>query len=704
MRHARLALLCLLAASTAALADTERFAVFRQDTNIGRVVAETRGNAATVEFDVKDNGRGPTVAEALTLDADSGLPDSWTITGSQTFGGRIDEGFKRAGGVSSWHDAGGPGSATGAPRLYISQSASPFALQIYARALLKAGGSLEVLPSGTVSLSKGETLTLKGPSGDVQVTRYELTGIDLNPTTMLLDGEGRLIALPSAGGGIVRAGFEGENARLRKLAADWQSARWATMQRETARHFAGPVRIINVRLFDPVAKALTARVSVVVNGNTIAGIQPPDRAPTPGETVIDGAGGTLVPGMFEMHMHLGENSALLNVLAGITSVRDMGNSYAVLDALDHRIVSGEVAGPRITRDGFIEGKSPFNSSNGFVVDSEARAVEAVRWYAARGYPAIKIYNSIDPKWVPAMIGEAKALGLRVMGHIPAFTTADAMIAAGYDEVTHVNQLALGWIIKPGEDTRTLFRLTALGRLPALDLDSAPVQSTLDTMKAKGVALDPTLGIHESLLLNRNGTVAPGAQDYFSHMPVGVQRDLKQAWSDTATFGGDANARKAFDTLTELLRRAHAKGIFIVPGTDTGGAFTYHRELELYTRIGMTPAQVLARATLEMARYLGQDQRLGSIARGKLADFFLIPGDPTQDIKAIKTISLVAKDGVFYFPAEVYPRFGIKPFAASPKLTPPDPANIGTLKLAERASPVRQGYSWPPVGPADEHGD
>ena len=691
MIHRHMLALLLAATSTAAIAETERFAVFRQDTNIGRVVVETSGNAAKVEFDVKDNGRGPTVAEALTLDA-GGLPDSWKITGTQTFGGKIDESYARTSTTSAWRDSGGPGTAKGPAKLYIAQSASPYALQIYARALIKAGGSLDVLPGGTVKLTKGETLTLKGPSGDVAVTRYDLTGIDLNPTTMLLDADNRLIALPSASGGVVRAGFEGENSRLRKLAADWQGARWATIQKETAHKFGGPVRITNVRLFDPQAKALTGPVAVVINGNSIASIQPTDLPVTPGETVIDGGGGTLVPGMFEMHAHLGEGGALLNLLAGVTSVRDMGNSYSVLDALDRRINSGEVAGPRIIRGGFIEGKSPFNSSNGIVVDSEARAVEAVRWYAARGYPWIKIYNSIDPKWVPAMIAAAKAVGMRVMGHVPAFTTADAMVAAGYDEMTHINQLSLGWIIKPGEDTRTLFRLTALGRLPALDLNSAPVQTTLGAMKAKGVALDPTMGIHENLLLNRDGTVAPGAADYFTHMPIGVQRDLKQAWTNPDTYGGDANARKAFDQLADVLRRAHAKGIFIVPGTDTGGSFTYHRELELYTRVGFTPAEVLARATWDMAKYLGQDQQLGSIARDKLADFFLIPGDPTKDIKAIKSIAMVVKSGVFYMPSEIYPRFGIKPFATAPKVTPPDPANTGTLKTAAEATPMRQGYS------------
>ena len=82
MRHTRVLFALLLSAtSTAALADTERFAVFRKDVNIGRVVVDTSGDAAKIEYDVKDNGRGPTVAELLTLDA-GGLPTSWAITGT----------------------------------------------------------------------------------------------------------------------------------------------------------------------------------------------------------------------------------------------------------------------------------------------------------------------------------------------------------------------------------------------------------------------------------------------------------------------------------------------------------------------------------------------------------------------------------------------------------------------------------------------
>ena len=101
----------------------------------------------------------------------------------------------------------------------------------------------------------------------------------------------------------------------------------------------------------------------------------------------------------------------------------------------------------------------------------------------------------------------------------------------------------------------------------------------------------------------------------------------------------------------------------------GGAFTFHRELELFQRFGMTPAQILKWATLDMATYMGQDQSLGSIEKGKLADFFLVAGDPTKDMKQLEAISMVVKNGTVYFPNEIHQRFGIKPFTQPPRVTP-----------------------------------
>jgi len=147
-----------------------------------------------------------------------------------------------------------------------------------------------------------------------------------------------------------------------------------------------------------------------------------------------------------------------------------------------------------------------------------------------------------------------------------------------------------------------------------------------------------------------------------------QRSAKAARSDTSAPGDDEAYQRAFDKILATVKELRDRGVTLIPGTDLGGSFTYHRELELYQRIGLTPAEILAWATLDMARYLGQDQRLGSIEKGKLADFFLVPGDPTRDFKAVKTIRMVVKDGVVYFPSEVYPEFGITPFTDAPAVT------------------------------------
>lgn len=678
MKH-RLAFACLcaLAPLPAAAADGARYTAIFGGKNVGHVFVTTKGDTRTIDYDVKNNGRGPTIAETITLGED-GLPQAWAIKGTTTFGSKVEEQFERTGANASWVDSTGKGTAkVDAPVIYVSQSGSPWSDEVYARALLKRHDlSMPALPGGTLRLEKGATLDVDGKGGKLQVTRYDLSGIDTQPETMLLDADNRLFAAVSPSFILVREGYEGEEVRLRKLAADWTTERYATIQREIAHAYGAPVRIRNVRVFDPVTSALGDPVAVLVNGREIAAIEPPGSPATPGEVTIDGGGGTLVAGMVEMHAHLGQNAALLNLLAGITTVRDMGNDNAVLDALVQRIDKGETAGPHVVRSGFIEGKSPFSANNGFVVDSQDKAIDAVRWYGARGYWQIKVYNSMNPAWVPAIVAEAHKLGMRVTGHVPAFATADQMIEAGYDEMTHINQFALGWVIGPGEDTRTLFRLTALKRLPALDLDSPKVQHTIDLMVKGHKAIDPTLGIHEMLLLNRDGQVPPGAVDYLDHLPVGARRDAMKQLADTSAPGDDEAYRGAFDKLVDVVRRLHERGVFIVFGTDTGGSFTYHRELELYQKAGMSAPEILTRATFDSAQYLGQDQRTGSIAKGKLADFFLVPGDPTKDLKAIKKIAMVVKDGTFYYPAEAYPKFGIEPFVPAPKVTlpaPPPPA-------------------------------
>lgn len=647
------------------------FTVMTSGTPIGALEVWREADRYAIGYEFRNNGRGPTFEEAIHLGA-GGHPVHWTIEGATTFGNQVDEHFHREGdgesdGAARWRDSTGEGQAhPGGPALYVPQNASPYALGLAARALMaEPGRTLPALPGGQLRLDPVEILEVTHADGAArEVQAWALSGASLNPSWVIMDGA-QFFASVSPRFSVIAQGFEGEDSRLRERAGAWEAERYSAIQERVARRYDGPVRISDVRVFDPDTQALTAPVSVRIEGERIVSLDAPDvrRA---GETVIDGAGGTLVPGLFEMHAHLGETAAFLNVAAGVTSVRDMGNDNDSLDRLEAEILAGRMAGPRIFRSAFIEGRSPFNSNSGVLVDSVEDAVAAVHAYADRGgFHQIKIYNSMSPDWIPEVIAAAREREMRVSGHIPAFTNADAMIAAGYDEITHINQLMLGWVLDADEDTRTLLRLTALKRLPDLDLDSEAVNATLDAMAQRGVSIDPTLVIHESLLLSRNGELNPGAVDYIDHMPVSVQRSARSAWVEIASEADDAAYRGAFDQIIETLRRMRERGILLVPGTDTGGSFTYHRELELYQETGMSPAEILAWAGHGMAQYLGAGDELGRIAPGYYADFFLIPDDPTADLKAIKTISMVMADGVVYFPEELYPEFGIRPFVAAP---------------------------------------
>jgi hypothetical protein len=112
--------------------------------------------------------------------------------------------------------------------------------------------------------------------------------------------------------------------------------------------------------------------------------------------------------------------------------------------------------------------------------------------------------------------------------------------------------------------------------------------------------------------------------------------------------------------------------------------------------------VLRAATFDCDRYLSRDQQYGSLERGKRADFFLVPGDPSKDISAIREIRLVMKDGVIYYPQEIYKAIGIKPFASPPPLTVPREPD-SSAKSAGRSAPWvnRNAYAADEDQPAYE---
>lgn len=652
--------------SLSAYQGNETFSVIFGNTVVGHLKTEIVGDTIAVDYDYKNNGRGPTMKETLVLNPE-GFPVQWQITGNTTFGNDVDETYTLSGQKAAWTDATGSGNNNiSSPHWYVNQSGSPYSVILTARSLLKAKDqTMDVLPGGSLRLTEMERSSITQDSTQLDLITYALSGADMNPSYFIADTDQRLFAVISPRFVIVREGYEAHEKDLRAYAERYSTERFESIQKKYAHDYGKKVRISNVRIFDPKTLSLTEPASVSVVDDRIASIDGPD-ATGPDEVVIDGKGGTLVAGMYEMHAHTGDEGALLNVLAGITTFRDMGNDNAVLEELVGKIESGVLAGPRVHRLGFIEGKSDYSANNGIVVASQEEALAAVDTYHDMGYYGIKLYNSMNGDWAPAIVARAHEYGMFVCGHVPAFSNANAMLAAGFDEMTHINQTMLGWVLAPDEDTRTLLRLTALKRLPQVDLESAQVQKTLDLFLKHKTAMDPTLAIHEVLMKGRNGEVWEGTKDFIDHMPPNEQRGFKVALAQIASEEDDKAYKEAYDKIVETLKLMKEKGIFIVPGTDLGGSFLYHHELELYQQLGYSPAELVKLASYDMAQYMG-DTDSGSIAPGKLADFFLVPGNPVEDIKAIKTIALVSRGGVFYYPTEIYPEFGIKPFTELPEV-------------------------------------
>jgi len=680
-RYSTFALFTLALCSLTAAADGERYVILdRSGGDSGYIRVSSRGSTFIIDWQTLNNGRGARSRERLELDKE-GLPRSWKIETRSDLGtnevgrGSAAESFRSDGAHAEWAIGGRIERRTiDGSKIFVMPGASKWALGVYARALLKRPGlSFEALPSGKLRLEKLREETLDG----TPVTVYTLHGPDADQSeTVRLDASGALFAVGE--GKVVHDGQQSVAAVLRQAQLQREEEAHLALQKKLLHTFETPVRVRNVRVFDPVSGQLGAPSSVLFFHDHITGIEPLERPDEPDETVIDGEGGTLIPGLHDTHYHAifaGPEGAWLSLAAGVTTARDMGSNNVFLQSYLVDIAAGRLPGPRILPSGLIEGESPFAlRSTGFLVDNREAALQAVRWYAERGYLQIKIYNSVHPDWVPALASEAHALGLRVAGHIPAFTTPDAMIDAGYDEITHANQLMLGWVLKPGEDTRTPLRLTAMSRFAALDLNSTQVQRTLAHIKAKGIVVEPTLAIMRRLLLNRTGEVEPEDRWWFSHLPPhfapGHFATVLPGFTimPIKTPADDAAYRGAAAKMIELVKRLHEQGTPFFAGSDDNDGFFLQRELELFTAAGLTSAQALTRATLESARYFGHEQEWGSIARGKSADFFLVPGDPTTDIKAIHSVRMTVAQGRVYFPSEIYQALGVQPFVAPPRIS------------------------------------
>jgi imidazolonepropionase-like amidohydrolase len=376
--------------------------------------------------------------------------------------------------------------------------------------------------------------------------------------------------------------------------------------------------------------------------------------------VIDARGRFLMPGLWDNHQHFGNNDGALDLANGVTSARDMANDTDAFLERVARFDAGSELGPHVFKAGIIDGTGPLAGPTRMRVDTAAEALQDVHWYADHGYGQIKIYSSVKPELVPIIADEAHARGLRVSGHVPAFMTAEQFVAAGADEIQHLNFIVLNFLADKVQDTRGTARFTAVAQYAAeLSPDKPQVRQFIAYLKAHRTVLDPTMSIFEGMFCGDPAALTPGLEQLAPRLPAQVRRGLLSEALEPPK-GQEATYKEAFPAMLRLLKALHDAGITIIPGTDALAGYTLLHELELDVRAGIPAPQVLRMATLTSAQVIGADRERGVIAPGKLADLILVDGDPTTRITDIHRITLVMKSGHLFDPTRIESALGIAP--------------------------------------------
>jgi imidazolonepropionase-like amidohydrolase len=638
------------------------YTVFSGDHVAGSSTVSVSPNEMKVSFAFNDRGRGPDLDVSVGL-APDGAMKRIAIKGVNYFKMPVAETASISAGKATWKCAADHGDkALDAPALYVPFDGPPPIDGLLANTLLHAPEQkMALLPGGQASIKKIADKEVTSGSGEKKtVTLYQVTGFWFTPFPIWLDAEGLLFMRGEEFFSVIRSGFESERPGLFSAQTAAEGELMASMAKDLAHKPGGALAITHAKLFDPDKKALVPNTTVLVDGPKVSWVGPDKKAKVPkGAEVIDAKGRVLLPGLFDMHQHLGEIDGPLDILHGVTTSRDLANDTDKLLALKKRWHEGTSIGPRVLLAGFIDGPGPYAGPTKVLVSSEEEAKAAVDHYAQLGYLQIKIYSSVDPKLVPVIVREAKAKKLRVSGHVPATMRAEDAVKAGFDEIQHINFLMLNFM-PDVQETRTPARFTEPAERGArLDLKSKDVKAFIDLLKKKKIVVDPTLNVFEDMFTSRTGTMAAYLAPVAGHLPVQVARSGLGGGLPVPE-GKDQVYKDSFTAMKKMVKALHDAGVTIVAGTDALAGVSYDRELELYAEAGIPTKDVLALATIGSAKVMHFEKELGSVSKGKRADMVLIDGNPLAKMSDIRKVNLVVKNGLVFKPEEMDRALGIQP--------------------------------------------
>ena len=371
--------------------------------------------------------------------------------------------------------------------------------------------------------------------------------------------------------------------------------------------------------------------TVIVRDGRIAEIgsaKPPQDA-----DILDGSGKFLIPGLWDMHVHLSwTTSSALPVLVanGVTTVRDLGSRFGEIDEWRTKIAAGLMTGPRILRVGPILNGQKFNEYQ-IVTGNPDETRGVARALTQIGVDFLKVHRRMPRDSYFALIDEGKKLGISVVGHIPLSVAPEEASNAGQATIEHTETLFEGTFATAHKDEKLAYAIRHFR-------EDGEAERLFAVFVKNHTVVDPTLAAWLPIVTGQRGS-----DPRMRYVAASNKKSIPEIPSEDLQ-----GYRETFAEFRKVVGLMNRTGVTLVTGTDVAGpripGFPLHDELALFVESGLTPMQAIQAATITSAKVVGKSNELGSIEVGKIADLVLLDANPLDDIHNTQKIAAVIVGG------------------------------------------------------------